>query len=146
MPTLEEEIIRKFHNIEAISRRGQKDAPPPGGNDQPSHRGRGRMLGVLNDNGAMSQSQLASILDIRPQSLSELLVKAEADGFISREQSEDDRRTTIVSITDEGRARVSAFREKHRKEAADFLAPLSAEEKSTLSELLGRIISAREEK
>ena len=99
-------------------------------------------MGTLHDHGPMSQSRLAELLDIRPQSLSELLVKMEGDGLIARTQSSEDRRQIIVSLTEEGSCRVAAFREMHRRHAEAFLAPLTAEEKITLAALLKKLTDA----
>lgn len=154
--TLEEDILHALRRLEAMSRRGPKpqndrmrqgepnDMPPPPP-EPPRQQGRGRMLAVLNDNGAMSQTQLAAHLEIRPQSLSELLTKAENDGLVTRRQSEEDKRQTIVALTDEGKARVAGFREAHRKRAKEFLEPLTEEEKENLSAILNKLISAKDE-
>lgn len=148
--TREEDILHAIQRLEAMSRRKQHDAPPPPETGAampppPRNQGRGRMLAALNDNGAMSQSQLAARLNIRPQSLSELLAKAESEGFVERRQSEEDKRQTIVSITDAGRARVAGFRDAHRRRAEEFCSALSDEEKDTLKDILEKLISSRGE-
>ena len=150
---LNEDIIRTLRKLNAISRRGPghrpsgPDAPGSdgGGGEQEMQRehGRGRIMGTLNDHGSMSQCRLAELLDIRPQSLSELLVKMEGDGLIARAQSPEDRRQIIVSLTEEGSARVAAFREMHRRHAEAFLSPLTAEEKITLAALLKKLTDER---
>lgn len=147
--TLDEDILHALRRLEAMSRRGAKvphemrqdDTPPPP--EPPRHHGKGRMMAVLNDNGAMSQTQLAAHLEIRPQSLSELLTKAESEGLVIRKQSEEDKRQTIVSLTDEGREKVNGFREAHRKRAEEFFAPLTEEEKIMLSKILNKLIEAK---
>ena len=156
---LNEEIIRALRKLNAISRRGPghrpggPDLPPPpgpGAEQDPApgpemqrEHGRGRLMGILHDHGAMNQCRLAELLDIRPQSLSELLVKMEGDGMIARAQSGEDRRQIIVSLTEEGSARVAAFREMHRRHAEEFLAPLTAEEKITFAALLNKLTAPR---
>ncbi len=161
MKTIEEEIIRMLGRLNALSKRGSNPPPPPppmeardGENipppppppDQPPRgQGRGRMLGLLLDHGEMSQSQLASHLGIRPQSLSEMIAKTEADGMIVRRQSTEDKRQTIVSLTEIGRSRVKTFREVHQKRASEFLEPLTAEEKNTLAEILHKLIEAKKD-
>ena len=144
------DILHALRRLEAMSRRKpdlpdanpDHDGPPKG--MPPRNQGRGRMLGVLSDCGAMSQIQLAQRLDIRPQSLSELLAKAEAEGFVERRQSDEDKRQTIVSITEAGKSRVALFRDAHRKRAEEFCSPLTNEEKQTLLALLSKLIEARE--
>ena len=145
---LNEEIVRTMRKLNAMSRRGPdphaehrgEGAPPP---DAVRDHGRGRIMGILADRGPVCQSKLAEFLDIRPQSLSELICKMEADGLINRQQSEEDRRQTIVSLTEEGSARVSAFRESHRRHAEEFLAPLTEEEKIALCAILKKLAEGR---
>lgn len=151
--TKEEDILHAIRRLEAMSRRKPNEEPPPPDAapgempppPPPRNQGRGRMLAVLNDSGAMSQSQLAAHLNIRPQSLSELLTKAEAEGLVERHQSEEDKRQTIVSITEVGRARVAGFREAHRMRAMEFCAPLTDEEKDALKDMLEKLIQAKSE-
>ena len=151
---LNEEIVRTLRKLNAMSRRGPRpdpelppppDAPKDPHGDMKHEHGRGRIMAILNDGGAMSQCRLAHLLDIRPQSLSELLVKMEGDGLVERVQSEEDRRQIIVSLTAEGSARVASFREIHRRAAAEFLAPLTLDEKNTLVRLLKKLTDVRSE-
>ena len=142
MFTLNERILWNLRRLNSMSRR----KGPVNGEEEPARKrehGRGRMLAALADEGEMSQCQLASRLDIRPQSLSELAAKAEEEGLVSRRQSGDDRRQTLVSLTEEGRARVAAFREAHSLQAAALLAPLTEEEKETFLLLLDKLIAGQ---
>lgn len=157
MKTIEEEIVRMLGRLNALSKRGPTPPPPPpmevhGGEpvpppppEAPRGQGRGRMLGLLLDHGEMSQTQIASHLGIRPQSLSEMLAKAESDGVIVRRQSTEDKRQTLVSLTDLGRSRVETYRENHRRQAAEFLTPLTDDEKTALAEILRKLIEAKKE-
>ena len=156
MKTIEEEIVRMLGRLNALSKRGYNPPPPPPHEtrdgepvpppDQaPRGQGRGRMLGLLLDHGEMSQSHLAYHLGIRPQSLSEMLAKAEADGMIVRRQSTEDKRQTLVSLTELGQSRVNTFRENHRRQAAEFLVPLTDEEKAVLADILRKLIDAKKE-
>lgn len=156
--TLDEEILRMLRMLNAISKRhpkgGEHCAPHgtsgngsdgDGTNDLCANppryeHGRGRTMAFLADNGSMSQTNLASHLEIRPQSLSELLFRMESDGLICRKQSEDDKRQTIVSLTEKGASRVAMFREYHKQYAEQFLAPLSEDEKESLAAILRKLV------
>lgn len=64
--------------------------------------GQGRILSALRRMHSISQKELGFILDIRPQSLGELLQKLELHGYISRHRSPTDKRALIVQLTDKG--------------------------------------------
>ena len=66
-------------------------------------RGQGRLLAALKNMSGVNQRELAFILDIRPQSLGELLQKLEQGGYISRKPSEDDKRAMMVELTEKGK-------------------------------------------
>ena len=151
--TQNEEIFRMLRKLNALSRRGPEPRPEPGPDDPergpeggaPCHRqhGWGRLLMLLSDNGPMSQAQLAARMDIRPQSLGEMVGKAEADGLVVRTQSEEDKRILIVSLTGEGVQRVADVREAHRRRAEEFLRPLSEDEKQAFAALLQKLIDGQ---
>ena len=65
-------------------------------------RGQGRILAALKKMSGVNQRELAFILDIRPQSLGELLQKLEQNGYISRKPSEEDKRAMMVELTEKG--------------------------------------------
>ena len=104
--TKDEEIMGMLRKLNAMSRRSRPPhdvppPPPPMGEmtppPPPREHGRVRLMNMLKENGELSQKEIAEKLDIRPQSLSELLVKMESDGFISRRQDKDDKRVIVVA-------------------------------------------------
>jgi DNA-binding MarR family transcriptional regulator len=107
------------------------------------HQGQGRVLALLKLKPQVSQKELSSILDIRSQSLGELLAKLERQGYIARTPSEEDRRVMNISLTEAG----IAASEK-QDEAADvdsFFECLDAEEQKKLGEYLERLNQRLEE-
>ena len=66
------------------------------------HRGQGRVMALLKMRPEISQKELAYLLDIRPQSLGELLAKLERNGYIERSASEEDRRGMNIRLTEAG--------------------------------------------
>ena len=101
-------------------------------------RGRGRVLAALKMQSPIPTRELAYLLDIRQQSLNELLKKLQADGLIERAPSETDRRIMMGALTEAGRA-VEIGRED-----ADYLDALTDEEVETLVGLLDKLINALE--
>ena len=101
--------------------------------------GRGRVLVALSMQDNMTQKDLAFILGIRPQSLSELVGKLEADGFVTRTRSEADKRAVTVSLTDAGKAKAAKIQAKRNASAETIFAKLTEEEKATLLSLLEKL-------
>ncbi|HIX76390.1 MAG TPA: MarR family transcriptional regulator [Candidatus Fusicatenibacter merdavium] len=62
-----------------------------------------RILIVLLETGEITQRVLTERLGIQPGSASEVLAKLEHAGLIVRRPSDEDRRTTNVSLTEIGR-------------------------------------------
>ncbi len=121
-----------------------EEAPPRGAPNRPFHIGRGHIITVLSKQDGLTQKQLAEMLSIRPQSLSESLTKLEEEGMIRRERSETDKREVNVFITDAGRACCEDIHKRHESHAAEFFSPLTEEEKKTLGELLSKLVNSHD--
>jgi DNA-binding MarR family transcriptional regulator len=63
----------------------------------------------------------------------------EAQGLVERRRNPQDRRAHALHITDEGRRRLTEGRKLARRAQEELLAPLSAEERRELHELLLRL-------
>ena len=106
------------------------------------YRGQGRVLKLLKMQPTISQKDLSELLDMRPQSLGELLAKLERSGYITRAPLESDKRVMMVTLTEKG-ATAGDWEEK-RPAFDDVLGCLSPEEQDRLREYLGRIIGELE--
>lgn len=104
------------------------------------HRGQGRVLALLKLHPEISQKELSYLLDIRQQSLGELLAKLEHKGYITRAISETDNRAFDIRLTEAG-ATAAAGQDK---ESPDLFMDLTGEEQHTLSGYLDRVITGLE--
>ena len=102
--------------------------------------GYGRILAAVYKNEDASQSELADILDIRPQSLTRVLLTLEKEGHITRQRSEDDRRSLIVKITEKGIRRYEELSKIRGDRAKRVFDCLDADQKKQLSDLLQAVI------
>lgn len=108
-------------------------------------RGQGRVLKALSlVKDPISQKDLMEVLDMRQQSLAELLSKLEAKGYITRTPSPEDRRKQIVELTDEGRAAADAVPDADPN--IDFFDCLTDDEKANLEDYLTRLAESLEQK
>lgn len=108
------------------------------------HRGQGRILALLKLKPEISQKELSHILDMRPQSLGELLEKLERNGYITRTPSEKNHRALNIRLTDAGQE-LSTLNEQHAN-TVDLFENLCAEEQAALNDYLDRIIATLENK
>lgn len=98
--------------------------------------GQRRVLRTLKKHGEMTQREMAERFEIRPASLSELLIKLEKRELIQRIKLEEDRRNYQVSLTEKG---LEALEELRQEEHKDIFEMLSDEEKETLTSILGKV-------
>lgn len=137
-------ILEQLRRIEFLSRRYYGHQGRRGECGDP-HRGQGRILSILKLQPEISQRELGYLLDMRKQSLGELLGKLEAKQYITREPSEEDRRVMQIRLTQQGvEAAESMSQEKTERE--DILAVLTDEEQEALSGYLARLIDELESK
>ena len=118
--------------------RAMRRCPPPA-SSHPFPPAVGRLLECAAANPGVSSRELCEALDLRPSSLSEILARAENDGFLSRTVDEKDRRVQHVSLTAKGRAAVAEIEKVHNEDAKKKTSCLSEEEKILFCSLCGRL-------
>jgi DNA-binding MarR family transcriptional regulator len=91
------------------------------------------VLGCLyRHGGAMTVGELATAERVQPPSMTRSVNCLEESGDVVRRASEADRRLVVVELSDQGRARVLADRERRDAWLAQRLRGLTAEERATL--------------
>ena len=131
---LDSDVILAFLKL---SRAMRRCPPPPGPHPFPP--AVGRLLECAAANPGVSSRELCEVLDLRPSSLSEILVRAESEGLLSRTVDENDRRVQRVSLTEKGRAAVSDQEEARRRDVEKKTSCLSEEEKAQFCSLCSRL-------
>ncbi len=126
-------LLRRYH-LQNLRNHGPMGDP---------HRGQGRVLALLKLKPEISQKELSDILDIRSQSLGELLVKLERSGYITRTPSATDRRVMDIRLTEAGRG--ASVQNEKEPDTEGLFGCLNEEEQSALSDYLGRITSTLEQ-
>ena len=109
----------------------------------PNSRGQARILKLLTEEGPMGQRELQQRLDIQAGSVSELINKMEARGWITRERDAQDRRRMRLSLTKAGEAAYA-----HHANDTDIpvrYGKLTDAELNTLVALLDKIIEGWKE-
>jgi DNA-binding MarR family transcriptional regulator len=98
-----------------------------------------RALILLLKSGSMSQRELTERLSIKPGSMSEVLAKLENKGMIEKTPLETDKRTAMVSLTEQGTATALEAMEYRMEKRVEMFSSLDDDEKITLLLLLERI-------
>lgn len=90
----------------------------------------------------LAMSELARFAEASLSRLSQVASRLEARGFVEREPDPDDRRTTLVTLTDEGYAAVVAAAPGHVREVRRVvLDPLEPDQVARLAEIGERILA-----
>lgn len=104
-----------------------------------------RMMFVLWLVGPTPSSRLARLTGSSRAAMSALAKTLETDGLVARGAAATNRRTVVLSLTDEGRSRLlAAFADHHKRERA-WAGRLSEGEQETLIHLLGKLIAGADD-
>lgn len=99
-----------------------------------------RVLVTLND-GPMHLTDLAKIVLEKQPTMSKIIDRMEKLGLVQRQTGLADRRSTLVSITAEGRRVVKPLVRLARKHEQEVLAPLGEDNARVLVEVLRKLIA-----
>ncbi|MCW2778144.1 MAG: transcriptional regulator, MarR family [Frankiales bacterium] len=99
----------------------------------------GAVLGQVGDNGPLRLSDLADRLLLDLSTVSRQVPALERDGLLQREPDPCDRRASLLSLTDAGRAALAARRRAQAEHLAVALPDWSDDDVAHLAALLGRL-------
>jgi DNA-binding MarR family transcriptional regulator len=118
-----------------IHRHSHRMMPPKEG----LHRGQIHLLHLISQNDGIIQRDLAERMDMRPSSLTEMLINLEQNLLIERKQDEKDRRVTHVYLTDAGKIAIDGFSQENDKLSASLFNCLTAEEIEKMVEIVNKV-------
>lgn len=97
------------------------------------------ILLAVEEDGQKNPSEIAGFVGIDRTATSRALRQLESEGLISRAMGVEDRRTTEVSLTEEGRARMLKAMPLCSENMSHFASKLTASEEAQLKALLQRL-------
>jgi DNA-binding MarR family transcriptional regulator len=100
-----------------------------------------RALGTLVRHGPVRPGTLAGHLGIAPRSATEVVDALEERGLVLRRTDPDDRRATLVVVTDAGRELAGALRAARASEADRLFAALDDADRTELERLLRLLLA-----
>jgi DNA-binding MarR family transcriptional regulator len=104
-----------------------------------------RLLFTLWMGGPLESRKAAESTGMSRQAVSALSNTLESEGLLSRKSLPEDGRAVLLSLTEEGRARLAATYLAHNEREQRWSNALNTNEQSTLIELLSKLASAGQE-
>jgi DNA-binding MarR family transcriptional regulator len=98
-----------------------------------------RAMRVLRRNGVMRLSELSDRLKIAARSTTEVIDALEARDLAGRRPDPDDRRATLVDLTEHGMEVLQGIREARGSESERVFDRLTATDQATLEEILRKL-------
>ncbi|MCO5734307.1 MarR family transcriptional regulator [Rhizobium sp. SSA_523] len=95
---------------------------------------------VLEQNGPLSIADMATLRNVRHQSMRLVSAQLEAEGLVSRMPNPTDRRSQLLSITEKGRERLSQSREARTLKIATLIEERLTDEERRVLEAAIQII------
>lgn len=89
--------------------------------------------------GGIRQKELGEKLRVNPSSVSELTDRLCEKGFIVRREDPEDKRATLLLLTEAGRERALQFKEERKKALEEGFKNLTEDEKEQLLALLKKL-------
>ncbi len=97
------------------------------------------VLGLLKTSGALSQAELARRMQVEQPSMAQLLNRMERDGLVCRVPDPDDKRSRLISLTDDATRKLPEGKAVLGEASRVALDGLSDDECDQLVTLLGRV-------
>ena len=93
--------------------------------------------------GGVHQKDLIERTHVNPSSMSEFIAKLEEDGYLSREVDPEDKRATLLTLSELGQARIHELQDERSERLEKLFGNLTQVEKEELSALLTKILPER---
>jgi DNA-binding MarR family transcriptional regulator len=87
----------------------------------------------------LRQKQLTEEMRINASTMSEFIGHLESDGYVERNIDPSDKRATLITLTEKGRARACELQEKRKEKLDQLFSPLTEEEQKELFRLLNKL-------
>ncbi|WP_175279623.1 MarR family winged helix-turn-helix transcriptional regulator [Secundilactobacillus collinoides] len=104
------------------------------------------MIYLLTQKEELTNSQIVEALDIRPSSVSVMIKKLEEDGLVERHDSPDDKRISLISLTDKGRDLIKSSHDFKTEFSDALFDGLTDDEKDEFGRLLNKLTDSLDEK
>ena len=87
----------------------------------------------------LRQKQLTEEMRINASTMSEFIGHLETDGYVERNIDPSDKRATLITLTEKGRARACELQDERKEKMNQLFSPLTEEERTELFRLLNKL-------
>lgn len=161
--TVNEKLFRRLMHVQRKMRMSMPEPPRPEGPmdenrppEGPMNEGRPQMrrrpplarehlMSIIGSRDGIHQKELAEMVRVNPSTMSEFIDHLEDDGYIVRNVDPDDKRATLITLTEKGTARVAEIHDEREERFSKLFGSLSEEEKVQLCDLLDKVIGDEED-
>ncbi len=103
--------------------------------------GRRRILTILSEHSEILQKELQDILRIQAGSLSEVIIKLEADGLVRKIRSSRDRRHWALQLTETGRQEAKRLKAEYDGQILKMMSCFTPEQQEALYSQLDTLLT-----
>ena len=100
------------------------------------------LTALLRHEEGLRQKQLTEIMRVNASSMSEFITRLEDGGYILRSVDPSDKRATLITLTEIGRARACELQDERHEKMNYIFRNLTEEEKTELLRLLRKILES----
>ena len=105
------------------------------------YRGQTHLLLLISQNNGASQGDLAEMMDVRPSSMTEMLMKMEQSGLVTRRQDDKDQRVMRIFLTENGKKIADESKATVDDFTTKIFSCLTSEEQENMLNLIEKISS-----
>lgn len=134
---MDAQIEQFVASLQALNRHLRSSAFDAG--SSPVTRVQWLLLRQLQRSGGATIGQLATMLDVRASTMSQMLDRLERSGFVTRTQDAVDARIRIVQLTEAGERTIRDSEQAWRRALAEPFAGLEEDERDRLVELMRKL-------
>lgn len=103
------------------------------------HPGQELVLKVLSDEDGRTMSQLALALGVQPPTVTKMVTRLSAQGYVRRQTSDTDGRLARVHLTDEGRSLIESVDKSWKRLEREAMAGLEDKDRKKLRKMLRQV-------
>jgi DNA-binding MarR family transcriptional regulator len=103
-----------------------------------------QVLQILRCQGSQMMSTIGQCLGVTPRNVTRLVDVLESEGLVQRLADPEDRRVTVVELTDAGQTRAVQLRDKVLPVIAALYEELPEKDRNDLARVIGRLLEGLE--